>query len=62
MDKETYTMLHASADRLALEAVRKITDGTGAADCYLRTYEKVLDFLIVEHGKHNLRIPGPNTD
>ena len=61
MDKQTYEMLHAAADRLALEAVRRITDGTGAADCYIPKYKKVLDFLIAEHSKHNIRIPGPNT-
>ncbi len=50
--QQTYEMLHASADRLALEAARNVSVGK-EADCFIEAYTKVLGFLISKYEKHN---------
>ena len=52
MNIRMYEMLHASADRLALEAARQAPTGQ-EADYYTESYEKVLEFLASEHKKYS---------
>lgn len=51
MDGYTYKILHDSADRLALEAVRKQSLDSDAAGLYIKTYERALDFLVDKYNK-----------
>ena len=55
MDEKTYTMLHTSADRLALEAARRSTIGKEADD-YIKAYTKAFEFLVSEHKKHDTNV------
>lgn len=60
MDKQTYAMLHASADRLALEASRQSPVGQ-EADGYIEAYEKALEFLASEYKKYSPTKNKPST-
>jgi len=57
MNEHTHEMLHASADRLALEAARRSPAGKEAND-YIDAYKKVLEFLISAHDISNPQIDG----
>ena len=52
MNEQTYEMLHASADRLALEAARRAPAGKEADD-YTEAYAKVLELLASEYKKYS---------
>lgn len=55
MDKESFNVLHAAADRLALEATRRLPrEGVGndEAECYIEQYQKVLRFLVDQQKKY----------
>ena len=53
MDSNVYRDLHFSADRLALETVRKLPPDRDTAAFYIKAYKKVLDFLIKEQQRHS---------
>jgi hypothetical protein len=53
MNENMYVTLHAAADRVALEAARKITNEVEAV-VYIETYWKVLEFLISEYEKNDV--------
>lgn len=45
MEKDMFIELHQAADRVALEAARKVKD-EGQADRYITVYGKVSDYLV----------------
>ena len=52
MNQEAYISMHHAADRMALEASRNVTAGK-EADCYIKNYKKVIEYLISEYKKHD---------
>ena len=54
MNNQTYEMLHDSADRLALEAVRRMVTSHDEAARYKTIYERALSFLIEQYKNLNV--------
>ena len=52
MDMYTYDSLHSAADRLALEAARRLPAPLDESARYMSTYEEVLAFLISKYKEH----------
>ena len=52
MNENMYVTLHGSADRLALEAVRRMNPFEDEAVCYKDIYNRTMKFLVEQHKQY----------